>query len=83
MGRRKNSSVREFLENLLHSVAFCCIFLVIVKLGGVSRVIEGMLDGEGRILVHPNFPFVSVSFGAVLCHFVVLEGIGCCSAVCS
>ena len=81
MGRRKNSSVREFWGNLLHSVAFCCIFLVIVKLGGVSRVIEGMLDGEGRILVHPNFPFASVSFGAVLCHFVVLERTGCCSAV--
>ena len=37
MGKREKLSIREFPENLLHSVAFCCIFLVIVKLDGLAE----------------------------------------------
>ena len=37
MGKREKLSIREFPEILLHSVAFCCIFLVIVKLDGFAE----------------------------------------------
>ena len=83
LGRMLGGDAREIFVNLWHGVTFCDIFLVIVKLGGVSRVIECDTDAEGQMLVHPQFPFVSVSFGAVPCHFVVLERIGRCAAVCS
>ena len=62
MGRRGTPWNREVFVNLYHSVALCRIFLVIVKLGGFSQVIEWRPDGKGEQLSIREF-------FAILCHF--------------
>ncbi len=71
-GKGEGPSSRGFFENLLHGVAFCCIFLVIVKFSASLRA-----PGTGQVGEAAWFSFVVFApYRAILRHFLVVVRVG-------
>ena len=71
-GRGEGPSSRGLFENLLHGVAFCRIFLVIVKFAASPGAL-----GTGQVGEAAWFSFVVFApYRAILRHFLVVVRVG-------